>query len=153
MVIRRSTLQKVLPYPVELGKIGAKIRSGMDEIIYHRLLKIGARGVVVPDLIIYPWIPASRLTKRYYRKWAVGRGVGVGFQLRERGFPEPGLLGIPRYKFGDAARGFRSMLAARSERERFTAQLAILDCLGTIYGRHLYARLVNSSLQPAAKPR
>lgn len=153
VVIRRSTLQKVLPFPVELGKIGEKIRSGMDEIIYHRLLKIGARGIVVPDLIIYHWIPASRLTKRYYRKWAVGRGVGVGFQLRERGFPEPGLLGIPRYKFGDAARGFRSMLAARSEQERFTAQLAILDCLGTLYGRLLYARVADSSMQSAAKTR
>ena len=151
VVIRRTTLQKVLPYPLELGKIGEKIRSGMDEIMYHRLLKIGARGVVVPDLIIYHWIPASRLTKRYYRKWAVGRGVGVGFQLRERGFPEPGLLGIPRYKFGEAARGFRSMLAARSEQERFAAQLAILDCLGTLYGRLLYARRANSSLRPAAK--
>ena len=153
VVIRRSTLQKVLPYPVELGKIGAKIRSGMDEIIYHRLLRIGARGIVVPDLIIYHWIPASRLTKRYYRKWALGRAVGVGFQLRERGFREPGLLGIPRYKFGDAARGVRSILAARSEQERFTAQLAILDCLGTLYGRLLYARFRDSSLQPAAKPR
>jgi glucosyl-dolichyl phosphate glucuronosyltransferase len=146
-VVRRTTLQKVLPYPLELGRIGGKIRGGMDEIIYHRLLKIGAIGVVVPDLIIYHWIPASRLTRRYYRKWALGRGVGVGFQFRERGFPEPGLLGIPRYKLGDAARGLRSMLVAHSAEERFAAQLAVLDCLGTLYGRLLYARLGAESFE------
>jgi glycosyltransferase involved in cell wall biosynthesis len=152
-IVRRTTLQKVLPYPLELGRIGGKIRGGMDEIMYHRLLKIGALGMVVPDLIIYHWIPASRLTRRYYRKWAVGRGIGVGFQLRERGFPEPGLLGIPRYKFGDAARGLRSLLVARSANERFTAQLAILDCLATLYGRLLYARFGVASLEPSPRPR
>jgi glycosyltransferase involved in cell wall biosynthesis len=137
-VIRRSALERVLPYPEELGKIGSKIRSGEDEVIYHRLLDIGARGMVVPDLIIRHWIPAERLTKRYFRKWAIGRGISIGSQLRERGFEEPGLLGIPRYKFGDVFRGFGLMLAAGSRQERFTAQLSILDCFATLYGRHFY---------------
>jgi glycosyltransferase involved in cell wall biosynthesis len=147
VVIRRMTLQRVLPYPEKLGKIGSKIRSGMDEIIYHRLLKIGAKGMVVPDLIIYHWIPAERLTKRYYRKWALGRGIGVGYQLRERGFIATGLFGIPRYKFGAAVRGLRSMLIARSQQERFIAELSILDCFGTLYGRLFYGRVDADSLK------
>lgn len=137
-VIRRRTLQRVLPYPEHLGKIGHKIRSGEDEVVYHRLLDIGASGVVVPDLIIRHWIPAHRLTKRYFRRWTVGRGISVGSQLRDRGFGERSLLGIPRYMLGSALRGFGLMLSSRSPTERFTAQLSILDWVATLYGRHCY---------------
>ncbi len=137
-VIRNSTLQRVLPYPEHLGKIGNTIRSGEDEVIYHRLLEIGARGVVVPDMIIRHRIPAQRLTKRYFRRWVVGRGISVGSQMRDRGFEEPGLFGIPRYMFGAAVRGCGLMVSSRSPRERFTAQLSIFDCLATLYGRHQY---------------
>lgn len=139
-VIRRATLEKVIPFPEKLGKIGSKIRSGQDELTYHRLLNIGARGESVPDLIIYHWIPAARMTKRYYRKWAIGHGIGVGYQYRERSFSETGLLGIPRYKFGNVVRGLKSMLFAQSARDRFSAQLAILDCFAMLYGRHIYGR-------------
>ncbi len=137
-IIRRSTLKKVLPYPEQLGKIGKKIRSGEDEVIYHRLLDINARGVVVPDLVIRHWIPAARLTKNYFRRWVIGRGISIGWQLRTRGFAQSGLLGIPRYKFGASIRAIGPMLAAGSGQERFTAQLTILDCFATLYGRHFY---------------
>jgi glycosyltransferase involved in cell wall biosynthesis len=135
-VIRRSTLNKVLPYPEHLGKIGKKIRSGEDEVIYHRLLALGARGMNVPELIIYHWIPTERLTKTYYRKWVIGRGISGGLQLRERGFKVTGLLGIPRYQFGLVGKAFANLLRSRSPSERFAAQLTILDCMSTLYGRH-----------------
>jgi glucosyl-dolichyl phosphate glucuronosyltransferase len=135
-VIRRSVLNKVLPYPEHLGKIGKKIRSGEDEVIYHRLLGIGARGVNVPELIIYHWIPKARLTKKYYRKWVIGRGIAGGSQIRDRGFKEAGLLGIPRYQFGLAAKACGTLLISRSPVERFAAQLTVLDCMATLYGRH-----------------
>jgi glucosyl-dolichyl phosphate glucuronosyltransferase len=137
-VIRRSVLQRVLPYPEHLGKIGVKIRSGEDEVIYHRLLDIGAHGMVVPELIIHHWIPATRLTRRYLRQWVIGRGISIGSQLRERGFEEPAMLGIPRHKFGAATRSVASMLTAKSARDRFASQLSILDCFATLYGRHFY---------------
>ena len=40
--------------------------------------------MIVPDLIIYHWIPTERLTKRYYRKWVIGRGISMGWQIRDR---------------------------------------------------------------------
>lgn len=137
-IIRRSTLQRVLPYPERLGKIGKKIRSGEDEVIYHRLLDIGARGMVVPDMVVHHWIPADRLTKKHFRKWVIGRGISIGSQIRERGLRSAGLFGIPRYQFGAAVRAIRPALTGRSERDRFAAQLSILDCLSTLYGRHFY---------------
>ena len=136
-VIRRAVLHQVLPYPEDLGKIGRKIRSGEDEVIYHRLLAINAFGIRVPDLIIYHWIPAARLTKKYYRKWTVGRGISVGYQYRERSFEEASLFGIPRYMFGNA---IWSVLTARSHKQRFRSQLIVLDCFAALYGRHFYGR-------------
>ena len=137
-VIRRSTLARALPYPEHLGKIGAKIRSGEDEVIYHRLLDLGAKGLVVPDLIIHHWIPAARLSRKYFRKWIVGRGLSMGSQIRERGIIEPALFGIPRYKYRAAARGLVSMFTAATPQDRFTAQLDILDCFATLCGRYFY---------------
>src|SRR6185312_14939485 len=98
-VIRRSVLNQVLPYPETLGKIGSKIRSGEDEAIYHRMLKQRIKRLVIPDLIIHHWIPAERLTKKYYRQWVVGRGIAQGSLLRERPFTEASLFGVPRYRF------------------------------------------------------
>lgn len=138
VVIRKSTLERVLPYPEKLGKFGKKIRSGQDEVIYHRLLAIGANGMVVPDLIIRHWIPAERMTKKYHRRWALGRGISVGMQLRERGFREPPLLGIPRYYFGAMIRSGIPAFFSTSAKKRLAAQLKILDCVGTLYGRHFY---------------
>ena len=137
-VIRRRALERVLPYPEKLGKIGGTIRSGEDEVIYHRLLAIDAKGVVVPDLIVQHWISAERMTKRHYRRWTLGRGVSVGMQLRERGFRDPALLGIPRYYWGAMIRSILPSIFSRSEKNRLSAQLRILDCFGTLYGRHLY---------------
>lgn len=140
-VIRRSTLQKVLPYPEQLGKKGNKILlGGEDEAIHHRLLELGARGVNVPDLVIHHWIPAERLTKSYFRKWAIGGGISIGFMLRERGFSEPSMLCIPRYTIGKAVRSLKVILLPRSQTDRFAAQLHILFCLATLYGRHFYGR-------------
>lgn len=137
-VIRKAALNQVLPYPESLGKIGNKIRSGMDEVIYHRLLAVGIRGIVVPDLIIYHWVPISRMTKRYYRKWVIGHGIAHGAQLRHRSFSEASLLGVPRYRFKIAARSLMIMFLHRSQKRRFTAQLDILDCFSVLYGFHFF---------------
>jgi glucosyl-dolichyl phosphate glucuronosyltransferase len=137
-VIRKTALHQVLPYPETLGKIGNRIRSGMDEVIYHRLLAAGIKGVVVPDLVIYHWIPVSRMTKRYYRKWVTGRGISHGAQLRHRSFNEASLFGVPRYRFKLAAKSLMTMFLHRSPKQRFTAQLDILDCFSVLYGFHFF---------------
>lgn len=136
VVIRKHILEKVLPYPEHLGKIGKKIRSGEDEVIYHRLLDLGAKGMVVPDLIISHWIPSSRMTKKYFRQWVVGRGIAAGMRLREHGFDEPAFLGIPKYLFSAAVYAAMSSLKRSSQKQRFAAQLSILDVLATLYGRY-----------------
>jgi glycosyltransferase involved in cell wall biosynthesis len=141
-VVRREALLKVMPYPEKLGRIGNGILvSGEDEVIYHRLLDAGLKGIAQPDLKIYHWIPKSRMTKKYYRRWAFGNGTASVF----RKAPDvPHLFGIPRYKFRTLSRWF----AQPTSLER---QLDAIECLGSLYG--MWHRKKLREVPPGCEPR
>jgi hypothetical protein len=66
-------------------------------------------------------VPASRLTRRYFRRWWFGKGVSrsalegvqpiteLGVDLRAT----PHFLGVPRFMYGSAVRDLAGMLRAR----------------------------------------
>ena len=57
----------------------------------------------------------------------LGQRISIGSQLRERGFEEPAMLGIPRHKFGTAARsGIVGRSLDYSSLPRRTAALEVL---------------------------
>src|SRR5947209_7587337 len=105
-VISRAMLMKVGLYSTDLGRNGKRPLADEDTDMYHRLLAAGARGMYVPDLIIYHYIHPNRLTKRYFRRWHFWRGVSSGRLDQRQPQPTPYLFGVPRYLFGSAARGF-----------------------------------------------
>jgi len=141
-VIRRRTLHAVGPYAEHLGP-GAFTRlfSCEDEEMYWRLLEHGATGKYLPHLVIYHYIPASRLTREYYRGWCFWRGVSRGLMDRRHPLPVAYLAGVPRFLWGHAARGlFRAVLGPRNRppQETFADELRMWDVAGYFYGRHIY---------------
>lgn len=127
-VVRRFALMNVLPYPEHLGRIGDSILlSGEDEVIFHRLLKIGYKGISHPDLIIRHWIPKQRMSKKYYRHWVFGNGAASAFRQRES---VAYTLGVPRYKL-------RYLLNYLTHPLDFVSQLHAIECIGSIYGAWL----------------
>lgn len=143
-VIRRSILEKVGPYSMRLGRTDKKLLSCEDEDMYERLLAAGARGKYVPELIIYHYIPASRLMKSYYRKWFFWRGVSKFEMNQQRREAVPHLLGVPRYLYGrvfrDSGRALMKALAGKSRSsERFSAELRWWDLAGWLYGTRLHS--------------
>ncbi len=68
-VICRSMFEKVGLYAVSLGRTDKKLLSCEDEDMYERILAAGGVGKYIPNLIIYHYIPASRLRRAYYRRW------------------------------------------------------------------------------------
>ncbi|HJR58574.1 MAG TPA: glycosyltransferase [Vicinamibacterales bacterium] len=170
-VIRRSVLERVGPYAVDLGRTpGGRLLSCEDEDMFARLLLIGARGFYRPDLIIHHYVPPERLTKRYFRRWCFWRGVSLGLLERRRPAPVPHLLGVPRYMVGLAVRGtidsVRSLFRRGEAARLFKNELAWWDLAGFVYGRHFsgidqyisrIARLGEAALrfrsQPAAGAR
>jgi glycosyltransferase involved in cell wall biosynthesis len=142
-VIRRSVLERVGPYSVDLGRTpGRRLLSCEDEDMFARLLSIGARGFYRPDLIIHHYVPPERLTKQYFRRWCFWRGVSQGVLDRRRPAGVPHLLGVPRYMIGVAMRGtidtLRAVVGRREPARTFKNELAWWDLAGFFYGKHVH---------------
>lgn len=140
-VLKRSILENVGLYLTSLGRNAKRLLAGEDEDMYRRLLASGARGLYLPDLIIYHYVPPERLTKRYFRRWCFWNGVSLGLLDRERRTPVTYLCGVPRYLYGRAARGLLRMargVFSNTPAESFSEELAVWDFAGFFYGKHFY---------------
>lgn len=142
-VLTRAILNKVGDYNTNLGRNGTRLLAGEDDEMYQRLLSAKARGLYVPSLIIYHYIPPERLLKNYFRRWCFWRGVSSGVIDRDRRMPVAYFGGIPRYLVGAAARGLGVALSGviikRHQSPRaFSGELAIWDAAGFFYGKHFY---------------
>jgi len=140
-VIRRTVLERVGPYATHLGPKGSLLLRGEDDDMYHRLLDTGAQGLYLPDLVIYHYVPAERLTKKYFRRWCFWRGAGMGAFDKDHQQPVPYLMGVPRWLYGRAARGVVARLKAlvgggRNPAQNFSHELAVWDLAGFFYGKH-----------------
>lgn len=139
-VIRRSVLERVGPYSVDLGRTPGRLLSCEDEDMFSRLLAAGARGFYRPDLIIHHYVPPERLKKQYFRRWCFWRGVSLGVLDHRRPAPVRYLLGVPRYMVGAAVRGTidtaRSFFRNPDPARTFKNELAWWDLAGFFYGKH-----------------
>lgn len=139
-VIRRTAFDRVGLYSPKLGRSGKGLLSEEDAEFYRRLRSAEIHGMHVPDLIIYHHIPASRLTRKYYRSWCYWRGVSQGVVDRELKEPVSYMFGVPRYRIGRAIKGLISLplhlLSPQSAGQAFADELASWDLLGFIYGKH-----------------
>lgn len=140
-VIRRDVLTRVGPYSTSLGPTPRfRFMSCEDEDMYLRLVAAGARGVYLPDLVVFHHIGSERLTRTYFRRWCFWRGASQGLRAKHTGVPGPRIAGIPRWIVGAASRGLASMArrlmpGARTV-PRFADELAVWDLAGFVYGRH-----------------
>ncbi|MDQ3817929.1 MAG: hypothetical protein M3362_09575, partial [Acidobacteriota bacterium] len=142
-IIRRAVLERVGGYSVSLGPVGERILAAEDEDMTERLLAAGARGLYLPDLVIYHYIPPERLTKRYHRRWCFWRAVSQGIRDREQRAPVAYLLGVPRYLYGMAARALLRKMKAilargKDPAARFSDELSFWNLAGFFYGKHFY---------------
>jgi len=140
-VFTRIVLEKVGQYTTWLGRTDKGLLTGEDEELYGRLLAIGAKGMYLPNLIIYHRVLPERLTKSYFRRWCFWRGVSLGLLDRKRKLPCPYLFGIPRWHYRRALQGAASTVAhlvvrPRNPAKAFAAELGFWDWLGLVYGRH-----------------
>ena len=140
-VFTRQMLEKVGPYSTSLGRSGNRLLSCEDEEMYERLLAAGGRGLYVPELIIYHFVPTERLTKRYHRSWCFWQSVSSAVldRLRPQGATVY-VLGVPRYFYGRALRGMFQLVNIwkREPASRFSNELSLWELAGFFYGKHFY---------------
>jgi len=136
-VFRREVLERVGPYATALGRSGTRLLSCEDEDMYQRLRAAGARGLYLPQLIVYHFIPRERLTKKYHRSWCFWQSVSSAVLDRIRPKPVAYVWGVPRYFYGRALRGMLR-LANREPATRFSNELSLWELAGFFYGKHFY---------------
>ena len=142
-VIRRRVLERVGPFAEYLGPGGyARLLSCEDEDMYYRLLKHGARGRYLPDMVIHHHVSTDRLTPEYYRRWCFWRGVSRGLMDRAHPMNVTYFAGVPRFLQGRAARGLLRLASARAagvpKEHRLRHELPFWDLAGYAWGRHVY---------------
>jgi glycosyltransferase involved in cell wall biosynthesis len=136
VVIKRAMLDRVGLYNTSIGRTGKRLMTGEDDDMYARLLKAGARGMYCPDLVVHHWIPATRLSKRYLRKWTFWAGVSEGIRERLNRSAVPTILSIPRYRLGKVSRVPLNVLLEPGT--KFNQELAFWSLSGFVYGRFCY---------------
>jgi len=141
VVLKRSILEKVGLYTTWLGRTDKGLLTGEDEELYGRLLASGAKGMYLPQMMIYHHVTPERLTKSYFRRWCFWRGVSLGLLDRTRRLPVPYLFGIPRWHYRKGLRGLLSttrhlVVKPQDPAKAFAAELGMWDWLGLVYGRH-----------------
>ena len=141
-VIRREVFARVGMYSLKLGRSDKGLLSDEDSEFYSRLSDAGIHGMYVPDLMIYHYIPASRLTRNYHRRWCYWRGVSKGVLDRDVKEPVAYFLGVPRHKIGSALKCMLlwpvSILKPGESGKAFSYELASWDLLGFVYGRYFF---------------
>lgn len=140
IVVKREWFDRVGHYDTELGRKAEGLHTGGDHDMHDRLMAAGARGFYVPELAVRHFIPDSRLTKQYHRRWAFWHGLSD--QRLDLINPKPVtyLAGMPRYILGKGARGAVRALKARLPGSRepaqaFSGELEAIETLGWIAGR------------------
>lgn len=137
LVVKRRWFDVVGLYDTDLGRKAQGLHTGGDHDMHERLLAAGARGRYVPALAVRHFIPDSRLTKRYHRRWAFWHGLSD--QRLDLQHPQPVtyLAGMPRYVLGKGVRGALRAVGARMREpaQAFAGELEAIETLGWIAGR------------------
>lgn len=141
-VIRRTVFEKIGGYSTRLGRSGKGLLSEEDAEFFRRIQAAGVCGMYVPDLAIYHYIPAERLTRKYHRRWAYWRAVSQGLLDRESPEKAVYLLGLPRHRIGRAVRSLINMplhyVRGAGKGRVFADELAAWDLAGFLYGKYMF---------------
>lgn len=143
--IRREILVELSGFSTHLGRSSKRLMCGEDDDLYRRLISAGAKGIFDPKLIIYHWIPRTRLTINYHVRWSFWSGASNGIRLREFRENVPYVFSIPRYRISIAAQGILAYIFCIlpfSKTNRQVGIIGLLDAaytMGLIYGLHTWS--------------
>jgi len=142
-IVRRTVLNTLNGYSTQLGRGNNNLMGGEDEELHRRLKGLKATGFYDPELIIFHFIPAKRMTVKYHLRWAFWSGCSNGSRLKWEGNEKvPYLLGLPRYRLRKALEGLIicvvSFTLTNKRSTGFTGVMDFSYYLGMIYGRFFF---------------
>ena len=75
MGVRRSVIEQVGGFTTHLGRRAGTLLCGEDHDLCARAVAAGVRCEYRPELRVRHWVPASRLTLRYFVRWFFWSGI------------------------------------------------------------------------------
>lgn len=140
-VVRRHVFDRIGLFNTALGRFDKGLNACEDQDFYDRLLANKLRGMYLPEMIIYHYIPPERMTRSYHRRWCWGRGTSLGVLARTRKPETVQLFGIPRWQIRHAIVGLmhaiKGAVGLENAHTAFEGELRVWDLAGFINGRFL----------------
>jgi glucosyl-dolichyl phosphate glucuronosyltransferase len=110
MAVRRTLIERIGGFRPDLGRNGRSLLGQEQAEFFYRSRRAGARGLYVPAMWLTHSVPASRLTREYFRRWWFWKGISHARLHSIHGRTElgvdlsqvPRFAGIPRYMFRTA---------------------------------------------------
>jgi glucosyl-dolichyl phosphate glucuronosyltransferase len=104
----RRALVTIGGWRTDLGKVNNTLISGEDHEIFSRLRRHDLyKGYYDPAVAVRHFVPAGRLTRRYFRKWFFWNGKTQALMLADL-YPEldmsqvPRIAGVPRFLYRES---------------------------------------------------
>jgi glycosyltransferase involved in cell wall biosynthesis len=134
MAFRREAFEIVGGWDPRVGrKAGTLLGQEVREWCIRARAR-GVRGYYAPELVVRHIIPASRLTKRYFRRWFYWRGISRALLYQQQGLdmesPQETTIdfsrvahvaGVPKYLFRTALATTATLLRAAARGDHMVA--------------------------------
>jgi glycosyltransferase involved in cell wall biosynthesis len=141
LAFSRAALMTVGGWRTDLGKVNNTLISGEDHEIFLRLRKHGLyAGYYDPAIGVRHYVPAARLTRRYFRQWFYWHGKTQALMLDDL-FPGldmsrvPYIAGAPRFLYRQAFEQcghYLRRLRSPNALDRLAEELRLLQCVGML---------------------
>jgi glycosyltransferase involved in cell wall biosynthesis len=145
MAVRRALIDRIGGFDPALGRRGGSLLGQEQAEFFCRSRDAGARGLYVPAMALHHHVPASRLTRSYFRRWWFWKGVAKSRLEQRHVVTEMGIdlahvprvLGAPRFLFGSALRdlgGWMRALLTLNATERVRREVMLCYFAGYLKG-------------------
>jgi glucosyl-dolichyl phosphate glucuronosyltransferase len=141
LAFAREALVTIGGWRTDLGKVNNTLISGEDHEIFMRVRRYGLyRGYYDPAVSVRHFVPASRLTREYFRRWFFWHGKTQALMLEDL-HPDlelsrvPRIAGVPRFLYRQTVEQLWQWVRALGRRDALgvmTEELRAIQFVGML---------------------
>jgi glycosyltransferase involved in cell wall biosynthesis len=141
LAFAREALVTIGGWRTDLGKVNNTLISGEDHEIFLRVRRYGLyRGYYDPAVSVRHFVPASRLTREYFRRWFFWHGKTQALMLEDL-HPHlemsrvPRIAGVPRFLYRQTVEQLWQWIRALGRRDALgvmTEELRAIQFVGML---------------------
>jgi glucosyl-dolichyl phosphate glucuronosyltransferase len=161
LAFAREALTTIGGWRTDLGKVNNSLISGEDHEIFTRLRTAGIyAGFYDPTIVVKHYVPPSRLTRSYFRKWFFWHGKTEALMLDDLYYDldmtkVPRIAGVPRFLYRQGMQQFRRWLGRLGSGDALSLLIEELRAcqfaglFAESWRRHFFARLPRQTTSSA----